>query len=66
MNTIEALRQGFESAYIDANVTSNLAVKPQFVSNNYKIDELSKKIDIENLSKKLNNELSIIKEKIKR
>lgn len=36
MNTIEELRQGFESAYIDANVTSNLAVKPQFVSNNYK------------------------------
>lgn len=36
----------------------------EFVSNNYKIDELSKKIDIENLSKKLNNELSIIKEKI--
>lgn len=36
MNTIEELRQGFETAYIDANVTSNLAVKPQFVSNNYK------------------------------
>ena len=36
----------------------------EFVSNNYKIDELSKKIDIENLSKKLNNELPIIKEKI--
>lgn len=36
MNMVDELRQGFETAFIDANVTSNLAVKPQFVSNNYK------------------------------
>lgn len=30
------LRAGFETAYIDGNVASNLAYKPQFVSNNYK------------------------------
>lgn len=32
----EELRLGFETAYIDGNVASNLAYKPQFVSNNYK------------------------------
>lgn len=36
MNTIDEIRQGFETAYIDSNVASNLAVKPQFVSNNYR------------------------------
>ncbi len=30
------LRSGFETAYIDGTVTSNLTYKPQFISNNYK------------------------------
>ena len=30
------LRSGFETAYIDRTVASNLAYKPQFISNNYK------------------------------
>ena len=30
------LRSGFETAYIDGTVASNLAYKPQFISNNYK------------------------------
>lgn len=30
------LREGFETAYINENYASNLAYKPQFVSNNYK------------------------------
>ena len=30
------LRDGFETAYIDGTYASNLAYKPQFVSNNYK------------------------------
>lgn len=30
------LRSGFETAYIDGNVASNAAYKPQFISNNYK------------------------------
>ena len=30
------LRSGFETAYIDGKVASNLAYKPQFISNNYK------------------------------
>lgn len=30
------LKQGLETAFIDWNVSSNLAYKPQFVSNNYK------------------------------
>ena len=30
------LRSGFETAYIDGTYASNLAYKPQFVSNNYK------------------------------
>ena len=29
------LKYGFETAFIDAGVSSNLAYKPQFVSNNY-------------------------------
>lgn len=36
MNTADELRLGFETAYIDGNAASNLAYKPQFVSNNYK------------------------------
>ena len=36
MSQLSELRLGFETAYIDGNVTSNLAYKPQFVSNNYK------------------------------
>ena len=30
------LRSGFETAYIDGTIASNLAYKPQFISNNYK------------------------------
>ncbi len=33
---ISELRSGFETAYIDGSIASNLAYKPQFVSNNYK------------------------------
>lgn len=33
---IEELRNGFETAYIDASASSNLAYKPQLISNNYK------------------------------
>ena len=36
MSQLNELRLGFETAYIDGNVASNLAYKPQFVSNNYK------------------------------
>lgn len=36
MIEIDELRLGFETAYIDGNVASNLEYKPQFVSNNYK------------------------------
>ena len=31
----ENLRMGFETAYIDSRVSSNLAYKPQFISNNH-------------------------------
>lgn len=30
------LKQGLATAFIDQNISSNLAYKPQFVSNNYK------------------------------
>jgi len=30
------LRNGLETAYIDGTVPSNLAFKPQFISNNHK------------------------------
>lgn len=30
MNTIDELKHGFETAFIDANITSNLAYKLQF------------------------------------
>lgn len=33
---LQELHNGFETAYIDEAVVSNLAYKPQFVSNNYK------------------------------
>jgi HKD family nuclease len=33
---IEQLKSGFETAYINQEITSNLAYKPQFISNNYK------------------------------
>ena len=33
---LQELRSGFETAYIDGTVSSNLAYKPQFISNNYK------------------------------
>lgn len=33
---LQELRNGFETAYIDKTSTSNLAYKPQFVSNDYK------------------------------
>ena len=36
MSQLSELRLGFETAYIDGTVASNLAYKPQFVSNNYK------------------------------
>lgn len=32
----DAIRNGFETAYIDGSVVSNAAYQPQFVSNNYK------------------------------
>lgn len=34
--TIEELKQGMITAFIDKNLSSNLAYKPQFISNNYK------------------------------
>ena len=36
MNATEELRLGLETAYIDGTIASNMAFKPQFVSNNYK------------------------------
>ena len=33
---IHELYNGFETAYINGNVASNVVYKPQFVSNNYK------------------------------
>lgn len=33
---IKQLTQGLQTAFIDQAITSNLAYKPQFVSNNYK------------------------------
>lgn len=33
---LQEMRKGFETAYIDGTVASNLAFKPQFISNNYK------------------------------
>ena len=36
MNSYEAIRNGFETAYIDGAVVSNAAYQPQFVSNNHK------------------------------
>lgn len=36
MSGIDELRLGFETAYIDGNVASNTAYRPQFVFNNYK------------------------------
>lgn len=48
---LEELQKGLENAYINETLYSNLAYKPQFISNNYKegkkvltylIDELSK------------------------
>ena len=35
-NNITQLNQGLSTAFIDKNISSNLAYKPQFVSNNYK------------------------------
>lgn len=35
-NRLSEMRSGFETAYIDGTVASNLAYKPQFISNNYK------------------------------
>lgn len=34
---ISQLKQGLNTAFIDASISSNLAYKPQFISNNYKI-----------------------------
>lgn len=36
MNATEELRWGLETAFIDGTIASNMAFKPQFVSNNYK------------------------------
>ena len=33
---IAALKEGYTTAFIDRNYSSNLAYKPQFISNNYK------------------------------
>ncbi len=33
---IRELYSGFETAYIDGNIASNILYKPQFISNNYK------------------------------
>lgn len=33
---IDQIKDGFETAFIDKNCSSNLAYKPQFISNNYK------------------------------
>ena len=33
---IDRIKDGFETAFIDKNYSSNLAYKPQFISNNYK------------------------------
>jgi len=33
---LQEMRSGFETAYVDGAVASNLAYKPQFISNNYK------------------------------
>lgn len=38
-NTIEKLEQGMETAFIDKNVSSNLAYRPEFIFNNYKKEE---------------------------
>ena len=35
-DNLQELRSGFETAYIDSKYASNLAYKPQFVSNNHK------------------------------
>ena len=35
--TMQELRQGFETAYIDGSVVSNSVYRPQFVSNNHKV-----------------------------
>lgn len=35
-NIVEQMEKGFETAFINQNTTSNLAYKPQFVSNNHK------------------------------
>lgn len=34
-NAIEKLKQGMETAFVDKNVSSNLAYKPEFIFNNY-------------------------------
>ena len=34
--TLSNLQNGFNTAYIDKTYSSNLAYKPQFISNNYK------------------------------
>ena len=36
MNNIELLQQGLDTAFISRDTSSNLAYKPQFISNNYK------------------------------
>lgn len=33
---IHLLKQGIDTAFVDWNTSSNLAYRPQFISNNYK------------------------------
>lgn len=36
LSSIDEMRLGFETAYVNGNIAFNLAYKPQFISNNYK------------------------------
>lgn len=58
MSNIDEMRVGFETAFVDGNVASNLAYKPQFISNNYKE---GKKVlsSIEDVIEKLDDNKSI-------
>ena len=39
----DQMKDGFNTAYIDKTYSSNLAYKPQFISNNYKEGEKNPK-----------------------
>ena len=36
VNKIEAIRSGFNTAFIDGSLASDIQYRPQFISNNYK------------------------------